>query len=85
MGRQQNRVIRSLSHGSDDADVRYGAHFGLSRATSDWGQIGNQTDRLAHSPGEPPAELARRFETRTAPMVTFGAGDTGAVVDLASG
>src|SRR5262249_32338797 len=31
-----------------------------------------QTDRLAHSPGEPPAELAGRFETRTAPMVTFG-------------
>ena len=48
-------------------------------------KIGNQTDRLAHSPGEPPAELAGRFETRTAPMVTFGAGDTGAVVDLASG
>jgi hypothetical protein len=45
----------------------------------------NQTDRLAHSPGKRPAELAGRFETRTAPMVTFGAGDTGAVVDLASG
>ena len=25
-----------------------------------------------HSPGEPPAELAGRFETRTAPMVTCG-------------
>jgi hypothetical protein len=48
-------------------------------------KIGNQTDRLAHSPGKRPAELAGRFETRTAPMVTFGAGDTGAVVDLASG
>src|SRR5262249_44224270 len=35
-------------------------------------KIGNQTDRLAHSPGEPPAELAGRFETRTAPMVTCG-------------
>ena len=35
-------------------------------------KIGNQTDRLAHSPGEPPAELAGRFETRTAPMVTWG-------------
>jgi len=48
-------------------------------------KIGNQTDGLAHSPGKRPAELAGRFETRTAPMVTFGAGDTGAVVDLASG
>ena len=48
-------------------------------------KIGNQIDRLAHSPGKRPAELAGRFETRTAPMVTFGAGDTGAVVDLASG
>jgi hypothetical protein len=48
-------------------------------------KIGNQTDRLAHSLGKRPAELAGRFETRTAPMVTFGAGDTGAVVDLASG
>ena len=25
-----------------------------------------------HSPGEPPAELAGRFDTRTAPMVTWG-------------
>jgi hypothetical protein len=25
-----------------------------------------------HSPSEPPAELAGRFETRTAPMVTCG-------------
>jgi hypothetical protein len=46
---------------------------------------GNQTDRLAHSPGKRPAELPGRLETRTAPMVTFGAGDTGALVDLASG
>ena len=35
-------------------------------------KIGNQTDRLAHSPGKPPGELAGRFETRTAPMVTWG-------------
>jgi hypothetical protein len=40
---------------------------------------------LAHSPGEfcePPAELAGRLETRTAPMVTVGAGDTGPVVGV---
>src|SRR5215468_12015401 len=35
-------------------------------------KIGNQTDGLAHSPGKRPAELAGRFETRTAPMVTWG-------------
>jgi hypothetical protein len=35
-------------------------------------KILNQTDRLAHSPGKRPAELAGWFETRTAPMVTWG-------------
>ena len=44
---------------------------------------------LAHSlSGEfcvPPAELAGRFETRIAPMVTLGAGDAGLVVGVAAG
>jgi hypothetical protein len=38
----------------------------------------------AHSPGEPPAELDGRFETRTAPMVTWG-GDAEPVLGAPSG
>ena len=44
---------------------------------------------LAHSlSGEfcvPPAELAGRFETRIAPMVTLGAGDAGLAVGVSVG
>src|SRR5215469_741626 len=43
-----------------------------------------QTPR-AHSPGKRLGELADRFETRTAPMVTFGAGAAAPVFGAPSG
>ena len=46
-------------------------------------QMGSPNARSSY--GECSELPAGRFETRTAPMVTFGAGDTGAVVDLTSG
>ncbi len=54
--------------------LNYGCH--ARRASAGALPQRPKTDRLAHS---------LVLETRTAPIVTLGAGDTGALVDLASG
>jgi hypothetical protein len=57
------------------SSVARGGANGAQAPAARWSRsakIGNQTDRRAHSRGEPPAGLAGRLETRTAPIVTWG-------------